>query len=237
MPTVLLLAALIPAAFLMIQIYRLDRIEKEPPGLLLRLALLGALSALAAGVAEQVLSWLAGLFLREGSPLYEVVENFLIVALVEELCKRWPVMKLAWRHPAFDYRFDAVVYCVFSALGFAALENIFYVAAFGFQTAIARALLSVPGHCFFAVYMGVYLGQAKMVQRAAQRCVPELPEESEAPYLRASLLVPVLLHGFWDFSLSVGGGLMTLVFYLFVFAFFVDAYRKLRFAAGADERL
>lgn len=237
MPTVLLLAALIPAAVLMVQVYRLDRIEKEPIGLLLRLALLGALSALVAAVAERALQGLVGLLLPKGSALYRVVENFLVVALVEEVCKRWPVMKLAWEHPAFDYRFDAVVYCVFSALGFAALENVFYVAAYGFQTAISRAFLSVPGHCFFAVYMGVYLGQAKMVQRASQRYLVELPAETEAPYLRASLLVPVLLHGFWDFSLSMGGGLMTLVFYVFVFVFFVDAYRKLHFAAGTDERL
>ena len=40
----LLLAALVPAAFLMVQVYRLDRIEKEPAGLLLKLALFGALS-------------------------------------------------------------------------------------------------------------------------------------------------------------------------------------------------
>lgn len=233
----LLLAALVPAVFLMVQVYRLDRIEKEPPGLLLRLVFFGALSGLAAGAVEGALTRLLALALDEGSTAYLVIENFLIVALVEEVCKRWPVMKFAWNHPSFDYRFDAVVYCVFSALGFAALENILYVAEFGFSVAISRALLSVPGHCFFAVYMGIYLGQAKMAERAAQRYYIELPEETPGQYLRASLLVPTLLHGFWDFSLSVGGGLMTVLFYLFVLAFFIDAYRKLRFAAGSDERL
>ena len=39
----LLLAALVPAVFLMVQVYRLDRIEKEPPGLLLKLVLFGTL--------------------------------------------------------------------------------------------------------------------------------------------------------------------------------------------------
>lgn len=232
----LMLAALIPAVFLMVQVYRLDRIEKEPPGLLLRLAVLGALSGLAAGVMEGGLTRLLGYVMR-GSMLRLVIENFLIVALVEEGCKRWVVLHFAWKNPAFDYRFDAVVYCVFVALGFAALENVLYVAQFGFAAAVSRALLSVPGHCFFAVYMGIYLGQAKTVERAAQKYYIELPEETPEQYLRASLLVPVLLHGFWDFSLSVGGGLMTVLFYLFVLAFFIDAYRKLRFAAGSDERL
>ena len=232
----LLLAALVPAAFLMVQVYRLDRIEKEPPGLLLKLALFGALSVLAAGAIEGALTRVLDVTLG-GGMLRLMLENFLAVALVEEACKRWVVLKFAWRHPAFDYRFDAVVYCVFSALGFAALENILYVAEYGFAVAVSRALLSVPGHCFFAVYMGIYLGQAKMAERAMQRYYIELPDESPGQYLRASLLVPALLHGFWDFSLSVGGGLMTVLFYLFVLAFFIDAYRKLRFAAGSDEQL
>ena len=232
----LLLAALVPAAFLMVQVYRLDRIEKEPAGLLLKLVLFGALSGLAAGAIEGALTRLLDVTLG-GGMLRLVLENFLAVALVEEACKRWVVLKFAWRHPAFDYRFDAVVYCVFSALGFAALENILYVAEYGFAVAVSRALLSVPGHCFFAVYMGIYLGQAKMAERAMQRYYIELPDESPGQYLRASLLVPTLLHGFWDFSLSVGGWLMTILFYLFVLAFFIDAYRKLRFAAGSDEQL
>ena len=232
----LLLAALVPAAFLMVQVYRLDRIEKEPAGLLLKLALFGALSGLAAGAIEGALTRVLDVTLG-GGMLRLVLENFLAVALVEEACKRWVVLKFAWNHPAFDYRFDAVVYCVFSALGFAALENILYVAEYGFAVAVSRVLLSVPGHCFFAVYMGIYLGQAKMAERAMQRYYIELPDETPGQYLRASLLVPALLHGFWDFSLSVGGGLMTVLFYLFVLAFFIDAYRKLRFAAGSDEQL
>ena len=232
----LLLAALVPAVFLMVQVYRLDRIEKEPPGLLLKLALFGALSGVAAGVIEGALTRALDFTLGDGM-LRLVLENFLAVALVEEACKRWVVMKFAWRHPAFDYRFDAVVYCVFATLGFAALENILYVAEYGFAVAVSRALLSVPGHCFFAVYMGIYLGQAKLAERAIERYYIELPDETPEQYLRASLLVPTLLHGFWDFSLSVGGWLMMVLFYLFVLAFFIDAYRKLRFAAGSDEKI
>ena len=137
----LLLAALVPAAFLMVQVYRLDRIEKEPAGLLLKLVLFGALSGLAAGAIEGALTRVLDVTLG-GDMLRLVLENFLAVALVEEACKRWVVLKFAWNHPAFDYRFDAVVYCVFSALGFAALENILYVAEYGFAVAVSRALLS-----------------------------------------------------------------------------------------------
>ena len=225
----LLLAALVPAVFLMVQVYRLDRIEKEPPGLLLKLVLFGALSGLAAGVVEGALTRALEVLLS-GSALRLVIENFLAVALVEEACKRWVVMKFAWNHPAFDYRFDAVVYCVFSALGFAALENILYVAQFGLSVAVPRALLSVPGHFFFAVYMGIYLGEAKHAEREGEGYLRDR-------FLRESILVPVLLHGFWDFSLSVDSPWMTAAFYAFVLVFFLSANHRLRAAADSDTRL
>ena len=226
----LLLAAVVPAIFLMVQVYRLDSIEKEPAPLLLRLVLFGAISGVAAGILENLLSIALSYVVPEGSMAYLVVENFLVVALVEELCKRWPVMKFAWNHPAFDYRFDAVVYCVFSALGFAALENILYVAQFGLSVAISRALLSVPGHFFFAVYMGVYLGEAKRAEREGEGYLRDR-------FLRESILVPVLLHGFWDFSLSVDSPWMTVAFYAFVLVFFLSANHRLRVASDDDTRL
>lgn len=225
-----LLAALLPALILLIRVYRLDKIEKEPRSLLWKLAAFGALSGLAASVLEAGLLRLLGLWLTEGSTGYLLIENFLVVALVEELCKRWPVLHFAWRHPAFDYRFDAVVYCVFSALGFAALENVFYVLNYGMSVAVSRALLSVPGHFFFAVYMGVYLGEAKQAERDG-----ELYEKDR--YLRASIAVPVLLHGFWDFSLSVPSCVMTVAFYVFVIVFFLSANHRLRVASETDGRL
>ena len=225
----LLLAALVPAVFLMVQVYRLDRIEKEPPGLLLKLVLFGALSGLAAGVVEGALTRALEVLLS-GSALRLVIENFLAVALVEEACKRWVVMKFAWNHPAFDYRFDAVVYCVFSALGFAALENILYVTQYGLSVAVSRALLSVPGHFFFAVYMGIYLGEAKHAEREGEGYLRDR-------FLRESILVPVLLHGFWDFSLSVDSPWMTAAFYAFVLVFFLSANHRLRAASEDDQQL
>ena len=230
MDPVLLLAALLPAIILLIRVYRLDRIEKEPRSLLLKLVAVGALSGVAASILEELLMRLLGSFGPKNELLNLLLENFVAVALVEELCKRWPVRRFAWNHPAFDYRFDAVVYCVFSALGFAALENILYVAEYGLSVAVSRALLSVPGHFFFAVYMGIYLGEAKQAEREG-----EYYERDR--FLRASIGVPVLLHGFWDFSLSVQSPWMTVAFYVFVLFFFFIANRRLRAASDTDRRL
>ena len=230
MNPVLLLAALLPAIILLIRVYKLDKIEKEPRGLLLKLVLFGALSGVVASAAEAGLLYLLGLLAPRSELAYLLLENFIAVALVEELCKRWPVRRFAWNHPAFDYRFDAVVYCVFSALGFAALENILYVTQYGLSVAVSRALLSVPGHFFFAVYMGIYLGEAKRAEREGEGLLRDR-------FLRESVLVPVLLHGFWDFSLSVDSLWMTAAFYAFVLVFFLSANHRLRAASEDDQQL
>ena len=230
MNPVLLLAALLPAIILLIRVYKLDKIEKEPRPLLVKLVIAGALSGVAASAAEAGLLYLLGLLAPRSELAYLLLENFIAVALVEELCKRWPVRRFAWRHPAFDYRFDAVVYCVFSALGFAALENILYVAQYGLSVAVSRALLSVPGHFFFAVYMGIYLGEAKRAEREGEEYLRDR-------FLRESIVVPVLLHGFWDFSLSVDSPWMTAAFYAFVLVFFPSANHRLRTASEDDQQL
>lgn len=63
---------------------------------------------------------------KEPKSLLRKVFLFGVLSLVEEFCKMKAAKKAAWDHPAFDYKFDAIVYCVISALGFAAIENVFY---------------------------------------------------------------------------------------------------------------
>jgi len=228
MNPLLLLAALLPAIILLVRVYRLDTIEKEPSSLLWKLILFGAISGVVAGGVEWLLLTILGQFFHEADLAYLIIENFVIVAGTEELCKRFPVKKFAWNNPAFDYRFDAIVYCVFSAIGFAALENVLYVMQYGFSTAVTRALLSVPGHFFFAVYMGLYLGEAKEAERRGF-------EGRRNYFMKCSLFVPMLLHGFWDFCLSFQSWIMTIIFYVFVLVFFLRANATLTRASRTDE--
>lgn len=227
MSSYLLLAAVLPAVYLLLRVYRLDRVEKEPIGLLLLLVLGGVLAAGVAASLEGIFSRILPIFARRGSVKYLILENFIVVAFSEEITKRLPVRLFAWRSPAFNYRFDAVVYCAASALGFAAIENVLYVAEYGISTAVTRALLSVPGHFFFAVYMGVYLGQAKLAEHYGA-------EKEKKHFLRMSLLIPILMHGFWDFCLSFESSVMTAVFFVFVILFFLNANAMLSKASQMD---
>lgn len=226
----LLLAALLPAVFLLVRVYRLDKIEKEPFFLLALLVLLGALSGFAAVFLETALLRLTRMLWFEESIGFTVMENFIAVGLCEEICKLAPVKLVAYKNPAFNYRFDAVVYCTASALGFAALENVLYVAKYGLSVAVSRAVLSVPGHFFFAVFMGFFLGEQKAAQVYCNR--------ARQKHMRVlTWLVPTLLHGFWDFCLGFDSLMMNAIFLLFVLIFFLFADRLLKTAAARDREL
>lgn len=86
----LVLAALLPAALLLLRVYRLDRIEKEPASVLWALLGCGAAAALLAYLLETLLTALLDRWLVRGSMAYLAAENFLVVACTEELCKRLP---------------------------------------------------------------------------------------------------------------------------------------------------
>ena len=59
---ILVIAAVLPAAFLMFRVYRSDRLEKESPAMLWRLVKAGIFAALIALVLERASEWLLALF-------------------------------------------------------------------------------------------------------------------------------------------------------------------------------
>ena len=78
-----LLAALLPALFLMRYIYRKDTIGKEPKGMLVGLVFLGVAAAVVAVILETLGLSLLSRFLEEGDPAHTIVMAFLVVAVVE----------------------------------------------------------------------------------------------------------------------------------------------------------
>ena len=66
---ILIAAAVIPAIFLMLRVWRADRLEPEAPGLLLNLVVAGVISALLALVSERVLSFVLDRFVAQNTVL------------------------------------------------------------------------------------------------------------------------------------------------------------------------
>lgn len=240
---VLTLLAVIPSVFLLIKVYQADKVEKEPAPLLFKLFIKGLESAFFAAVVEALLINFGlntlvhlGLIEGEGSFLYHAIEAFLIVAVAEEGFKYYFLKKITWNHPAFDYRFDAVVYAVFVSLGFATIENILYVwgsqieSGTGLQLSVYRGVLSVPAHCVFAVAMGIHYGAAKYAQGHEQF-------DLEEAGLRKAFLVPVLMHGFFDFALMMNQPLYTGLFFVFVILADYRALKAVGRASQTDTRV
>jgi RsiW-degrading membrane proteinase PrsW (M82 family) len=224
----LILAAVLPAAYLMVKVYRSDRLEREPPRLVIGLVLLGMISTALAGTAEQLGDRILSYFFTEESTAYKALFFFLIVGPAEEGFKYAVLRWRTWRHPAFDCQYDGVVYAVFVSLGFALWENIGYVLMYGMQTAVARALTAVPGHACFGVFMGVWYGIAK--RYALYGCERE---SKRARWL--CVIVPALLHGCYDFIASLEAEVFVLVFLAFVAAMFFTALRMVKRVSQKDQ--
>lgn len=221
------LAAVIPAIFLLRYIYRHDTIEKEPAPLLLLLLFMGVLAALASIVLEMIgMNILSG-FLPENSAAYVVIMAFLVVAVVEEGTKLFFLKLATWRSPSFNYRFDGIVYSVFVSLGFAAFENIKYVFSYGLSVALPRALLAVPGHMGFAVFMGIFYGRARV-------CHQNGNSAGRTANLLAGYITAVLLHGFYDACAMLGTLLATALFAAFVVIMYIVVIRLVKKESSGD---
>lgn len=219
--TIYILAAVVPAFFLMRYIYRMDTIEKEPPMLLLSLALYGVLAAVLAGVLEGVAERILASQINPDSEKYTIILAFLVVAVIEEGLKFLFLKYRTWRDPNFDYRFDGIVYAVFVSLGFAAWENLQYVMGYGLSVAVPRALLALPGHMGFAVFMGAFYGKAKLCEDIGHT-------RAKHVNLVTGYIVAVLLHGFYDSCAMIGDTLSTVLFIVFVVAMYFIVIRLIR---------
>ena len=225
----LILAAVLPAAYLMIRVYRSDRLEPEPPRMVIGLVLLGVISTGLAGGAEQLGDAILRYFgLEDGSLLYNALFYFLVVGPAEEGFKYAVLRWRTWRHPAFDCQYDGVVYAVFVSLGFALWENIGYVLMFGWSTAIARALTAVPGHACFGVFMGAWYGVAKRYELYGYE-----RESKRSRWL--CVIVPALIHGCYDFIASLESEVFVLVFLAFVIVMFITALRFVKRLSKRDQ--
>ncbi len=207
--------ALIPVIVLIVFLFAVDRYDREPVKLLGKVFLYGMLASIPVLAIQMFLlrfNVFAGI-------LGIIFQAFIIAGLTEEFMKRLVVMKIAFKHPAFNEKMDGIIYCAFAALGFAAVENIFYLTSYFQDTpsvALYRAIFSVPGHMLFAITMGYYLALSKYA---------ESPVLSRKYYGR-SLLYPVLLHGTFNTILSLNLPIL-LVFVPFIIFLWIYNMKKL----------
>jgi len=212
----LIITAITPGIALGLALYFVDRHDREPLKMLMKVFFMGVFMVIPTIFIENVLSYfnvfpgLVGVFYRA----------FIVAGLTEEFMKRKVVLKTVYYNPVFDEKLDGIIYCAFAALGFATIENIMYV-VFSFSDVeflgVYRAVISVPAHMLFAITMGYYLSLAKFAATS----------EMSRYYYKRSLIVPAILHGIFDFILMSEIQILMILFIQFIIYLWIVNLRKL----------
>ena len=219
----LLFITFAPILILALYIYWRDKYEKEPIGLLLMALLLGALIVIPIIFVE---TWLGDYWeTKFGNKLTGDVATlasaayvaFIVAAFTEEAFK-YLAFFYFWRNRNFNELFDGIVYAVFISLGFAAVENALYVLAEdgGITVGMLRAVTAVPAHALFGVAMGYYFSLAKFEPKHRTK------------YLFLALLIPIALHGIYDFILMAENELLFLLFVPYIIVLWISALKRMR---------
>ncbi|MFM7683847.1 MAG: PrsW family glutamic-type intramembrane protease [Bacteroidota bacterium] len=188
---VLLISSIAPALIIMYLIYKQD-LDKEPSQMLVK-AFFGGFLAIAITL---VIALPLGMF-ESAVPsgfLRSFYKAFFCAGIPEEFAKWLIFYWLIKKAPHFDQYYDGILYAIFISMGFALVENILYVMPRGIGVAFIRAVVSVPGHMLFVIPMGYYLSLSKFEQG-----------KEAANYRMLSLVIPMLLHGTFDFILMYMG--------------------------------
>jgi RsiW-degrading membrane proteinase PrsW (M82 family) len=179
-------AAVAPAAFLLHFYYIRDKYEREPLRAMIRVYFISCLTVIPAVLLELVTFAVP----MDIPVLVRVaIVSFAIIGPVEEGIKFLFLRWLAFHRPEFNEPYDGILYAVTVSLGFATVENIFYVLSYGFSVAIFRAISAVPIHACLGVIMGWYVGRAKFADDPGMR----------SRLLWMGFLAPAFAHGVYDF--------------------------------------
>lgn len=204
-----------PVFLILFYIYARDRYDKEPIGLVAKVVLFGALTPIPVIVVEKFLMFIG---VNIGLTGYVDVfwNSFIVAGVTEEVFKFLVIFIFIWKHKEFNEKFDGIVYAAFASLGFALVENFLYVIGNGFSVGITRAFTAVPAHAIFGITMGFFFGLAKF------------DKQNQSKLLVATLFVPILLHGFYDFILMSENTLLLLLFIPYLIGMFIFAFRLMK---------
>lgn len=189
---IIILYALVPAMLIASLFYYLDK-HPEPVKIVIRAFFLGMLSVLVVFILHlfNPVPYPPG----DGTFMNSLIISFYHAGTLEEIAKfvvfSFGIYSL--RH--FDEWYDGILYGVMIGLGFAFVENIDYfrrlLAENGIMLIVARSFLSMPLHALAGGIMGFFIGKARFTH-----------DKKQAPLLiLLALIVPILIHGLFDFVL------------------------------------
>ena len=198
--------------------YNKDTI-KEPNRLLRNLFISGIIS----GIIVIIISAFGLIFFPKLSNV-ETINNifillfycYIFVAFIEELSKFTMIYYLSYNSNEFDQAYDIVLYSVFVGLGFACFENIIYILGsdITISNIFLRGITAIPAHACFQTIMGYFLYLSK--------------EKDKTKNISFSILIPVFLHGTYDFFIFSQNIMLLFGFILLLIFIIFYAHSKIK---------
>lgn len=195
----LLTLAIAPCIAIALYIFIRDKNKKSQQALLINSFVLGAVALVLSVLFAKVLKMLY--HPQNDTIIGTLLYAFINVALTEEFSKFFFVRYFSYPRKEFVEPFDGILYSVFVAMGFAALENIMYIFLqpsyyLSVYVGSVRMITAIPLHASVAVIMGYFIGLAKFSQKPKS-------------YLLVGLLAATLIHGIYDYFLFRGYYFLT----------------------------
>ncbi|EYF06947.1 putative membrane protein [Chondromyces apiculatus DSM 436] len=204
----------------------LDRFDPEPWWCLLMAFLWGAVAA--TGFSILINSTVHDVFSAAFGPkVGDLVSASVSAPFAEEFWKGLAVLGFFYfMRREFDGIVDGIIYATFTALGFAAVENVLYYAKAAMEggdvlagTFVLRGVFTPWLHPLFTAMTGIGFGLARESTKSSTRLL--------APV--AGYMIGVSLHAMWNFLPTALGSAMGAVFvpWLLLWLLFVAAFSVL----------
>tara|TARA_Y200000002_G_C22596207_1_gene627449 strand:+ start:483 stop:1166 length:684 start_codon:yes stop_codon:yes gene_type:complete len=182
----LLLATILPSFLIILFFVNSDKF-REPTSEILKVFFYGILITIPA----YFLNTYVGNILYQTQLSQSLIGSFFTAAPIEEGLKLSVMYFLVYKMKDFNEPTDGIVYGVCASLGFATLENFYYVYLLSdtFNTeamtlAIVRAFSAVPAHAVFGIFMGYFFMKYAFIKKGDN--------------LLFAFLVPFILHGCYN---------------------------------------
>ena len=183
----LLLATILPSILIILFFVYSDKF-KEPRGEIIKVFIYGILITIPAYFLN---TYISDFFYNNTRVSEGLISSFLTAAPVEEGLKLSVLYYFVYKMKDFNEPIDGIVYGVTVSLGFATLENLYYVYLLAdyFETtsmalAVIRSFSAVPAHAVFGVFMGYFFMKYAFIKKGDN--------------LFFAFVVPFVLHGCYN---------------------------------------
>jgi RsiW-degrading membrane proteinase PrsW (M82 family) len=230
-------AAVIPMILYLFLIWRFDRYDREPIGLVLINYFWGAVAAIVLTlIIGSTVNHLISFIVDEGDYL-EKLQLSISAPVIEETMKGFFLL-LMIQHKKFDNITDGIVYGGAIGLGFGMTENFMYFVASSDSTqtwilvVIVRTLFSAVMHCVATGTLGAFLAYSKYKSRISKFGLSIL-----------GLLAAIIIHSTWNTFISMGNlawigflfMLFTISLFIILFNFSVLSEKKIIYSELLEE--